>query len=110
MFRNQGDANMRKVRDFDAELQALEERRKLLRQRKIQQFGELIEATGAAALDPDRLAGALLAAVAEKDQLVIAAWTTRGARFFRETSRKSSRRSAGNGTSGKAESAGAEPA
>lgn len=93
---------MRKVRDFDAELKALEQRAKQLQQRKIQQFGELVEATGAAALDPDRLAGALMAAVTEKDEGVITAWATRGARFFRETSRKSSRRSAGNGTRGKA--------
>ncbi|PNB53440.1 conjugal transfer protein TraD, partial [Pseudomonas sp. GW531-E2] len=58
---------MRKVRDFDAELKALNDRAKQLRVRKIQQFGELIEATGADALEPDLLAGALLAAVAEKE-------------------------------------------
>ena len=47
---------MRKVRDFDAELKALNDRAKLLKQRKIQQFGELIEATGADAMEPDLLA------------------------------------------------------
>ena len=83
---------MRKVRDFDAELKALGDRAKLLRVRKIQQFGELIEATGADALEPDLLAGALLAAVAEKEGTTTKAWTARGAQFFRETSRKSSRR------------------
>lgn len=86
---------MRKVRDFDAELNALSERAKLLKTRKIQQLGELIEATGADGLDPDVLAGALLAAVAEKDKAVIAAWTNAGAQFFRDTSRKSSRRARG---------------
>ena len=83
---------MRKVRDFDAELKALNDRAKLLRTRKIQQFGELIEATGADVLEPDLLAGALLAAVAEKEGSATKAWTARGAQFFRETSRKSSRR------------------
>ena len=101
---------MRKVRDFDAELKALNDRAKLLKQRKVQQFGELIEATGADALDPDLLAGALLAVVAETDKSIITKWSARGAQFFRETSRRSSRGAAGAGTGGKAGSAGAEPA
>ncbi|WP_223799712.1 conjugal transfer protein TraD [Sphingomonas nostoxanthinifaciens] len=101
---------MRKVRDFDAELKALNDRAKLLKQRKVQQFGELIEATGADALDPDLLAGALLAVVAETDKAIITRWSARGAQFFRETSRRSSRGAAGAGTGGKAGSAGAEPA
>jgi hypothetical protein len=83
---------MRKVRDFDAELKTLNERAKLLQQRKVQQFGELVEATGADALDPDVLAGVLLAAVAEKDKATVTAWSRQGAQFFRDTSRKSSRR------------------
>jgi len=100
---------MRKVRDFDAELKALGDRAKLLRVRKIQQFGELIEATGADALEPDLLAGALLAAVAEKEGTTTTAWTARGAQFFRETSRKSSRRARGGCEGGKATAGGAEP-
>ncbi len=86
---------MRKVRDFDAELKALNDRAKLLRSRKIQQFGELIEATGADALEPDLLAGALLSVVAEKDQATTTAWSNAGAAFFRETSRRPSRRARG---------------
>lgn len=101
---------MRKVRDFDAELKALNERAKLLKQRKIQQFGELIEATGANALEPDLLAGALLAVVAETDKAVMTKWSARGALFFRETSRRSSRRAAGDTGSGKAAETGTEPA
>lgn len=101
---------MRKVRDFDAELKALNDRAKLLKQRKVQQFGELIEATGADALDPDLLAGALLAVVAETDKSIMTKWSARGAQFFRETSRRSSRGAARAGTGGKAGSAGAEPA
>ncbi|TZG25660.1 conjugal transfer protein TraD [Sphingomonas montanisoli] len=101
---------MRKVRDFDAELKALNDRAKMLKQRKIQQFGELIEATGADALDPDLLAGALLAVVAETDKAIMTKWSARGAQFFRETSRRSSRRANGNNASGKTAEAGTEPA
>ena len=97
---------MRKVRDFDAELKALNDRAKLLKQRKVQQFGELIEATGADVLEPDLLAGALLAAVAEKDKATMASWRARGAQFFRETSRRSLRRNAGNASDGKAATSG----
>lgn len=101
---------MRKVRDFDAELKALNDRAKLLKQRKVQQFGELIEATGADALEPDLLAGALLAAVAEKDKATTSAWSRQGAQFFRDTSRRPSRRTAGTGEGGKATDAGSQSA
>lgn len=101
---------MRKVRDFDAELKALNDRAKLLRQRKIQQFGELIEATGADALEPDLLAGALLAAVAETDKAVTAKWGRQGTQFFRETSRRSPRRAGGAGANNSQAEAGAEQA
>ena len=98
---------MRKVRDFDAELKSLNERAKLLRARKIQQFGELIEATGADALEPDLLAGALLSVVAEKNKATTTAWSSAGAAFFRETSRRPSRRARGGDEGSKAD-AGAE--
>lgn len=101
---------MRKVRDFDAELKALNERAKLLKQRKVQQFGELIEATGADALEPDLLAGALLAIVAEKDKATMTTWSARGAQFFRETSRRSSRGSAASRAVGKATTPGTQQA
>lgn len=101
---------MRKVRDFNAELKALNDRAKLLKQRKVQQFGELIEATGADALESDLLAGALLAVVAEKDKTTMAEWSRQGAQFFRDTSRRSSRRTAGDGDGGKAPDTGSQPA
>jgi hypothetical protein len=101
---------MRKVRDFDAELKALNDRAKLLKQRKVQQFGELIEATGADALEPDLLAGALLAAVAEKDKTTTSAWSRQGAQFFRDTSRRSSRCNTGGGEGGKAAEPGSQSA
>ena len=54
---------MRKPRDIDAELKALHDRQRQLRARRVIQFGELVTATGADALDPETLAGALLDAV-----------------------------------------------
>jgi hypothetical protein len=58
---------MRKPKDFDSELKALDERAKQLRTRKLHQLGELVVGTGADALPIDILAGALLAA-AERRQ------------------------------------------
>ncbi len=101
---------MRKVRDFDAELKALNERAKLLQQRKVQQFGELVEATGADALDPDVLAGALLAAVAEQDKATLDKWGRQGADFFRARTRQRPSRVRGDGASGKAAEAGPQQA
>ena len=101
---------MRKVRDFDAELKALNDRAKQLRARKIQQFGELIEATDADALHPDLLAGALLGAVAEKEATTRAAWSARGAEFFREQSRRPSRRARVGGEGSEAAAGAAQPA
>jgi hypothetical protein len=105
-----GDAKMRKVRDFDAELKALNERAKLLQQRKVQQFGELVEATGADGLDPDVLAGAMLAAVAEKDKAIVSAWGRQGAEFFRSRERKRPSRAGGGGKGDEAAQTGAQQA
>jgi hypothetical protein len=97
---------MAKMRDVDAELKALGERAKLLKQRKIQQYGELVEATGADTLDPELLAGALLAAVATKDKAITADWTRKGAEFFRGRERRRANRDSGGKAGGAA--AGAE--
>nr|WP_269147192.1 conjugal transfer protein TraD [Paracoccus denitrificans] len=50
---------MRKPRDYDAELKALEDKARELKTRKVQQLGELVIATGADALTAEELAGAL---------------------------------------------------
>lgn len=100
---------MPKIRDFDAELKALAERAKLLKARKIQQYGELVEATGADALDPELLAGALLAAVATKDKAVTADWTRKGTEFFRGRERRRSSRDSSGKTGGAAAGAEATP-
>lgn len=74
---------MRKPRDFDAELTALNDKARMLKDRKIKQLGELIIATGADALDVETLAGGLLGLVESKDAARKAEWRKRGAGFFR---------------------------
>src|SRR3546814_6155722 len=88
---------MRKVRDYDAELRALNDKAKALKARKFQQLGELVTSTGADALDLDTLAGALLAAVEAADANEKEAWRSRGAAFFQGRGRKAGRRTGGNG-------------
>ena len=79
---------MRKPRDYDAELKALDERARELRTRKLNQLGELVIATGADALDAETLAGALLAAAELKDTTAREAWRRRGAAFFQRPARR----------------------
>ena len=74
---------MRKPRDFDAELTALNDKARMLKDRKIKQLGELVIATGADALDIETLAGGLLGLVESKDAARKAEWRKRGAGFFR---------------------------
>jgi hypothetical protein len=83
---------MRKPRDFDSELKALTEKAKLLKSRKVLQLGELVIATGADALDPETLTGALLGVVQSKDAKEREAWRASGAAFFQRHSRAVDRR------------------
>lgn len=80
---------MRKPRDFDAELKALNERAAQLKSRKIQQLGELVIATGADAIAIELLAGALIVAAKEKDAAIKEDWRKTGAAFFQLTGRAS---------------------
>ena len=80
---------MRKPRDYNAELKALEDKARELKTRKVQQLGELVIATGADALTADELAGALVALAETKDAGKREAWARRGAAFFRSKSRRS---------------------
>lgn len=73
---------MRKPRDFDAELKILSDKARQLKTRKQSQLGELVMTTGADALTPEELAGALLDAVAVTDTARKEAWRKRGAEFF----------------------------
>ncbi len=83
------DTTMRKPRDYDAELKALENKARELKIRKVQQLGELVIATGADALTADELAGALVALAETKDAGKREAWARRGAAFFQGRSRRS---------------------
>jgi hypothetical protein len=80
---------MRKPRDYDAELKALEDKARDLKTRRVQQLGELVIATGADALAVEELAGALVASAETKDAGKREAWAKRGAAFFQGRSRRS---------------------
>ena len=58
---------MRKPRDFDAELKALEDKARELKTCKARQLGELVIATGADALSANELAGALIVGVVARE-------------------------------------------
>jgi hypothetical protein len=80
---------MRKPRDFDAELKALEDRARDLKLRKVLQLGELVIATGADLLTADELAGALIVLAETTDTGKKEAWAKRGAPLFRGRSPRS---------------------
>ena len=75
---------MRKPRDFDAQLKALNEKAKQLRDRKIRQYGDLVIATGADALDIETLAGALVLITEQVDAARKESWRRKGEGFFRK--------------------------
>ena len=79
---------MRKPRDFDSELKALADKAKQLKERRVQQLGELVIATGADATDTETLAGALLVIAETSEAQRKEAWRKRGAAFFQSKARK----------------------
>lgn len=79
---------MRKPRDIDSELKALEAKAKTLKERRVRQLGELVIATGADQIETEILAGALLGAVATKDASTKEGWCKAGASFFQRGARK----------------------
>jgi DNA-binding protein H-NS len=89
---------MRKPRDFDSELKALADKAKQLKERRVQQLGELVIATGADAKDAETLAGALLDVAETADAARKESWRKRGAAFFQSKARKR-----GEGTEGHAD-------
>lgn len=80
---------MRKPKDFDAELRALQDKARDLKSRKVQQLGELVIAAGADVLSADELVGALIALAETKDAGKREAWAKRGAAFFQGRARRS---------------------
>ena len=81
---------MRKPRDFDSELKALADKAKQLKERRVQQLGELVIATGADATDAETLAGALLVVAETSEAQRKEAWRKRGAAFFQGKPRDTS--------------------
>jgi hypothetical protein len=79
---------MRKARDYDAELKALENKARDLKSRKVQHLGELVIATGADSLTTEELAGALIVLAETKDAGKREAWAKRGAAFFQSRARR----------------------
>lgn len=82
---------MRRLRNYDSELKALDDKAKSLRERKVQQLGELVIKCGADTLSPEHLAGALLGIAAETDPATKEGWRQRGAAFFQCPPRKSAK-------------------
>ncbi|GAC1574076.1 MAG: hypothetical protein NVS3B5_04120 [Sphingomicrobium sp.] len=93
---------MRKPKDFDSELQALEQKARSLKERKLRQLGELVTATGADALDSETLAGGLLAMIEADDPDRKDSWRERGQAFFQRRSRAVANRDGSNDESGSA--------
>jgi len=90
---------MRKPVDIDAQIKALQEKAKSLKDKQKTQLGELVLATGADSLPLDALAGVLLAAVedAKEKPQAVARWTERGQAFFRGNGKAGGRKNAGSG-------------
>ncbi|MEC5292995.1 conjugal transfer protein TraD [Aurantimonas sp. C2-6-R+9] len=101
---------MRKPRDYDAELKALEDKARELKTRKMQQLGELVIATGADAFTADELAGALIVLAETTDAGRRESWAKRGAAFFRSKSRRSAKATERNDGSAPTQSGGAQSA
>ncbi len=80
---------MRKPRDYDSELKALDDKARLLRGARLTQLGTLVINTGADALSIEELAGALLSAVDTKDAAIQGEWRHQGAAFFQKQKRGS---------------------
>ena len=84
---------MRKPADLDAQIKALQEKAKSLKDRQRTQLGDLVLTTGADALPLEALAGVLLAAVeqARDKPEAVARWTERGTAFFRGDGKQGTR-------------------
>ncbi|WP_316186563.1 MULTISPECIES: conjugal transfer protein TraD [unclassified Bradyrhizobium] len=101
---------MRKPRDFDADLKALDDKARELKTRKVRQLGELVIATGADALSADELAGALIVLAETKEAGKREAWAKRGAAFFQSRARRNASTTDRNPNSAAAPPSGAQPA
>jgi hypothetical protein len=80
---------MRKPRDYDSELKALDNKAKLLRGARLTQLDTLVISTGADTLSIEELTGALLSAVEMKDAAILKGWRHQGTAFFQKEERGS---------------------
>ena len=100
---------MRKPRDFDGELKALEDKARGLKTRKVRQLGELVIATGADALTANELAGALIVLAETKEAGKKEAWARRGAAFFQRRARRTAPAAERHTGGARAQQGGAQP-
>ncbi|MEA3135011.1 MAG: hypothetical protein QOG17_2857 [Gammaproteobacteria bacterium] len=100
---------MRKPRDFDAELKALQDKARDLKNRKVLGLGELVIATGADFLSADELAGALIVLAETKEAAKREAWAKRGAAFFQSRARRIAPKPDRNTNGARAQPGGAQP-
>jgi len=82
---------MRKPRDYDTELDSLDQKAKALKQRKIIQIGELVIACRADTVPVDVLAGTLLS-ISSSGAPIQEAWRKAGAAMFQRKTRSNERR------------------
>ena len=101
---------MRRPRDFDAELKALDDKARALKTRKVLQLGELVVATGADTFTANELAGALIVLAETKEAGKREAWARRGAAFFQGRSRRNASAADRNTDGPPAQPGGAQPA
>jgi hypothetical protein len=104
------ETTMHKPRDFDAELKALGDKARDLKNRKVQQLGELVIVTGADALNANELAGALIMLAETKEAGKREAWARRGATFFQSRARRNAPATDRNPDGPPAQPSGAQPA
>jgi hypothetical protein len=100
---------MRKPRDFDGELKALQDKARDLKSRKVLGLGELVIATGADSLNVDELAGALIGLAETKDAGKREAWARRGAAFFQGRARRTAPATERHTGGARAQPVGAQP-
>ncbi len=100
---------MRKPRDFDGELKALQDKARELKTRKVQQLGELVIATGLDALSAEELAGALITLAEMKDIARKETWAKRGAAFFQSRARRTAPAAERHTGGARAQPGGAQP-
>jgi DNA-binding protein H-NS len=100
---------MRKPRDFDGELKALQDKARDLKSRKVQQLGELVIAAGADSLSADELAGALIMLAETKDTARKEAWAKHGAAFFQSGARRAALPAERHTGGARAQPSGAQP-